>query len=123
MRELVTSKMTKVLSHCLILRPCNNRLNVIRIAVLEDILFHEISVLFDFSNETVLCILIDHIPVISNKLCRLEIIINPVDVRIGIIHRIKNKNLVRKNHRLSVVHTIGTLSRIQVSVINQFSLI
>jgi hypothetical protein len=41
MSELVTSKITKVLSHCLILRPCNNGLDVIGIAVLEDVFFHD----------------------------------------------------------------------------------
>ena len=40
MRELVTSKMTKVLSECIILRPCNNGLNVITIAMLENVFFH-----------------------------------------------------------------------------------
>ena len=58
MRELVTSKMTKVLSHCFILRPCKYRLNVIRIAMLKDILFHEISVEFDTITKrkiTILC--------------------------------------------------------------------
>ena len=41
MRELVTSKMTKVLSECLILRCGNDGLNVIRIAMLKDKLFHD----------------------------------------------------------------------------------
>ena len=41
MRELVTSKMTKVLSECLILRSCNNGLDLVSIAMLENVFFHD----------------------------------------------------------------------------------
>lgn len=51
MRELVTSKIVEVLSQCFILRPCNDGLDLIRIAVLEDILFHQISDQFDTITE------------------------------------------------------------------------
>ena len=47
MKELVTSKITKVLSSCFILRPCKYGLNVIRVAVLKDVFFHLDSVEFD----------------------------------------------------------------------------
>jgi hypothetical protein len=51
MKELVTSKITKVLSLCFILRPYNDGLNVVSVAVLEDVFFHWISVQFDVTIE------------------------------------------------------------------------
>ena len=41
MRELVTRKMTKVLSECLILRCGNDDLDVVTIAMLVNVFFHE----------------------------------------------------------------------------------
>lgn len=40
MRELVTSKITKVLSECFILRSCNNDLGLLRDAVLVNVFLH-----------------------------------------------------------------------------------
>ena len=40
LNEFVTSKITKVLSSCFILRPCNNSLSLLSIAVLENVFFH-----------------------------------------------------------------------------------
>lgn len=40
MDEFVTSKITKVLSSCFILRHCNNGLGLLSIAVLENVFFH-----------------------------------------------------------------------------------
>ena len=40
LNEFVTSKITKVLSSCFILRPCNNSLGLLSIAVLENVFFH-----------------------------------------------------------------------------------
>ena len=40
LNEFVTSKITKVLSSCFILRPCNNGLDLLSIAVLENVFFH-----------------------------------------------------------------------------------
>lgn len=40
LNEFVTSKITKVLSSCFILRHCNNSLGLLSVAVLENVLFH-----------------------------------------------------------------------------------
>ena len=55
MNEFVTSKITKVLSSCFILRPCNNGLGLLSVAVLENVFFHcgEISDAVDFNTSAV----------------------------------------------------------------------
>lgn len=55
MNEFVTSKIAKVLSNCFILRPCNNGLGLLSVAVLENVFFHwgEISVAVDLNTSAV----------------------------------------------------------------------
>jgi len=55
LNEFVTSKITKVLSSCFILRPCNNGLGLLSVAVLENVFFHcgEISVAVDLNTSAV----------------------------------------------------------------------
>jgi hypothetical protein len=55
LNEFVTSKITKVLSSCFILRPCNNGLGLLSVAVLENVFFHcgEISDAVDFNTSAV----------------------------------------------------------------------
>ena len=56
LNEFVTSKITKVLSSCFILRPCNNGLGLLSVAVLENVFFHcgEISVAVDLNTSAVI---------------------------------------------------------------------
>jgi hypothetical protein len=55
LNEFVTSKITKVLSSCFILRHCNNGLGLLSVAVLENVFFHcgEMSDAVDFNTSAV----------------------------------------------------------------------